>query len=51
VHFVGERDKVVPPAVVERFARDKGGRIVRLSDHDHDCCWARDWPRLLESLQ
>ncbi|MBU1973644.1 MAG: alpha/beta hydrolase [Gammaproteobacteria bacterium] len=51
VHFVGERDKVVPPAVVERFVELKGGRLVRLADHDHDCCWARDWPGLLEDLR
>lgn len=51
VHFVGERDKVVPPAVVERFVELKGGRLIRLPEHDHDCCWARDWPRLLENLR
>lgn len=51
VHFVGERDKVVPPGVVETFIRTKGGRLVRMPEHDHDCCWARDWPRLLETLR
>jgi hypothetical protein len=51
VHFVGERDKVVPASVVGHFAALKGGRVVRLPRSDHDCCWARDWSRLLESLQ
>jgi len=51
VHFVGDRDKVVPSAVVARFVELKGGRLVRLPEHDHDCCWARDWPRLLEELR
>lgn len=51
MHFVGEEDKVVPAAVVERFAHAKGGRVIRLPGHDHECCWAREWPRLLGSLQ
>ena len=52
VHFAGEDDPVVPPAVVKSF-------LARLSPHptarlalqpgfDHECCWAAAWPRLLE---
>lgn len=51
VHFVGERDKVVPPALVEVYAAIRGERVVRVPDNDHECCWARDWPRLLEELR
>lgn len=51
VHFAGEKDTVVPPALIESFARAQGGRIVRLANQDHECCWAREWPQLLEQLQ
>lgn len=48
VHWAGGRDGVVPPAVVERFVKAKGGRMAVAPDYDHECCWARDWARLLE---
>lgn len=47
VHFVGGNDKTVPPAIVERFVRVKGGRAQTVAEFDHECCWARDWPSLL----
>jgi pimeloyl-ACP methyl ester carboxylesterase len=51
VHFAGEKDTVVPPAVIDVFVRTQGGRMVGLADQDHECCWASAWPRLLEQLQ
>ena len=47
VHFAGEHDKTVPPQIVESFIRRKGGRLEIVSGFDHECCWARDWGRLL----
>lgn len=47
VHFVGGRDRIVPAAIVERFVRTNGGRIETVAGFDHDCCWVRDWQRLL----
>lgn len=51
VHFAGEKDTVVPPAVIAAFVHAQGGRVVRLADQDHECCWVSAWPRLLEQLQ
>lgn len=51
VHFVGEKDDVVPPAIVAPFAARTGGRLVAVPGFDHRCCWSRDWRRLLENLQ
>ena len=51
VHFVGERDKVVPAAVVEKFVSANGGRVIKVPGFEHECCWARDWSRLLEELK
>lgn len=47
VHFVGAEDKIVPPAIVDRFVRRKGGRIEVIPDFDHECCWVRQWATLL----
>lgn len=50
VHFVGGRDRIVPVSVVEEFTRRKGGRIETIFGFDHDCCWSRDWVKLLERV-
>lgn len=50
VHFVGARDRVVPPAVVAPFAARTGGRLVVLPEYDHACCWSGDWQRLLKEM-
>lgn len=47
VHWVGENDKIVPPNIVEDFVREKGGRMFIVPDYDHECCWAREWARLV----
>ena len=51
VHFVGGKDAVVPPQVVRGFANRSGGRLRIVADFDHQCCWSRDWRRLLEETQ
>lgn len=51
VHFAGARDDVVPLDIVAGFARRSGGRLMAKPDFDHDCCWSRDWPRLLEEAR
>lgn len=51
IHFVGDRDRVVPEAVVAPFVTRKGGRLRVVPGFDHHCCWSRDWRRLLEEMQ
>ena len=47
IHFVGERDKVIPPFLVQNFARSLPLATVRvLAQQDHACCWAEAWPSL-----
>lgn len=48
VHFAGAQDRVVPAAVIAGFVRAHGGRLEIVPGYDHDCCWTRDWPRLLD---
>jgi hypothetical protein len=48
-HYVGGRDRVVPPGIVS------GGRfdpatIVLIPDFDHVCCWRRLWPSIIADL-
>jgi pimeloyl-ACP methyl ester carboxylesterase len=38
-HFAGGRDRIVPAAVVERFASAQGGQFILKADFDHGCCW------------
>lgn len=40
-HFAGGRDRVVPPAVVARFAQEKGGKYFLRNEFDHACCWEK----------
>ena len=51
LHLVGGKDDVVPPTVVRGFVTRSGGRMRVLDDFDHECCWSRDWQRLLEEIR
>ena len=48
VHFAGASDKTVPAGIIESFVRSRGGRLEIVAGFDHNCCWARDWPDLLD---
>lgn len=48
VHWVGGRDKIVPGRIIETYAAAKPGKVIVEPDFDHECCWSRDWKRLLE---
>ncbi|WP_313056010.1 alpha/beta hydrolase [Pseudomonas lopnurensis] len=53
-HLAGERDRVVPVALIANFAarqvEPERVHLLRLPDHDHGCCWAEDWPRLWREI-
>lgn len=48
LHFSGGKDKTVPTAILRRFTQRHGGRAVEIADFDHECCWSRDWRKLLQ---
>ena len=52
VHFVGTRDKVIPPSIAEDFKRSSGRtdcvQIVPVDGAEHAKGWEKEWPRLLE---
>lgn len=48
LHLVGQVDEVVPVAVLARFVARHGGRLQTVAGFDHVCCWADNWPALLQ---
>ena len=48
VHFVGARDKVVPPLIAQSYQRNGGrGSIVVVDDAEHEKGWEKNWPDLV----
>jgi pimeloyl-ACP methyl ester carboxylesterase len=55
-HLVGALDKTVPPSVVQSYIgalpRIREGRVMEIApDHDHDCCWHRDWAARIGAIR
>lgn len=49
LHFAGERDSNVPPALVEpEIRRQTKGNVVIYENFDHGCCWIDAWPDILQ---
>jgi len=49
LHYVGSRDQNVPPSVVQSFARHHPeAHVIEVADFDHQCCWIKRWPQLLQ---
>lgn len=50
LHFVGGRDSVIPPPLIQafadRFPHAHRPTVVVEPAFDHHCCWADAWPRL-----
>jgi len=53
-HLVGEKDKVIPPALAqgfaERFPSGHQPRVIVEANFDHQCCWAENWQRLFSEV-
>ncbi len=47
VHFFGSRDEVVPAKINQPFLQKIGKSPTLIEGFDHDCCWLKQWPRLL----
>jgi pimeloyl-ACP methyl ester carboxylesterase len=52
LHFIGEKDRNIGPFVSEaylnRFPPDQKPAVHIVRDADHYCCWAQNWPALLQ---
>ena len=49
-HFIGARDRVIPPALAQHWPVSMAGprqsNLRIIADFDHTCCWAERWPGL-----
>jgi len=51
-HFMGRRDGVVPPAIVQPYVRAQNNAFgAIIGNFSHGCCWTRMWPSVLKSLE
>lgn len=54
-HWVGGRDRVIPPELAQSFAgRFPPGRrpeVILEAEFDHRCCWVEQWPALWNRLE
>jgi pimeloyl-ACP methyl ester carboxylesterase len=51
IHLAGEKDRIVPPELLEEFAvRVLGAKVQILKGYDHHCCWAENWPAIWRSI-
>jgi len=51
-HLVGNRDTNAPPRLNDRYwATVASDRIWHYAQFDHVCCWAEQWPTILERIQ
>ncbi len=55
VHLAGAEDRIVPPLVIERFARRRLPGLPRsveiVEGFTHRCCWRRDWGKRIAALR
>ena len=49
-HYVGGKDRVVPPNVVPYDTIDSG-TVTVIPSYDHTCCWEAIWPTLLADVE
>ena len=49
-HYAGDKDKVVPPALMANAAAHLGSDLIVLENYDHNCCWQLIWPGILKDL-
>lgn len=51
-HLVGDRDRVVPPAVSRRYLdRVPADYVWHFPTFDHVCCWVQRWPELFSRIE
>lgn len=53
-HYVGEKDRVIPPALAIAWPRlmrgADNGNLRIIPGFDHACCWVDQWPSFFQSL-
>ena len=51
IHFIGDKDLVIPLAVTESYMnklqKPNNAQLIEIKEYGHMCCWVRDWPKLI----
>ncbi|HEX5392828.1 MAG TPA: alpha/beta hydrolase [Rhodocyclaceae bacterium] len=51
-HFVGERDKIVPPFLAQEFSVGMpSAHVTVVEGYDHKCCWSENWKNLWKDIR
>ncbi len=51
LHYVGERDTIVPPRLIEPVvSRQEAATLGRFNEFNHRCCWEKVWSSILGQL-
>jgi len=48
VHFAGDNDDIVPPAINSKFMKKIDQELIVKKGFTHSCCWLKEWPELLQ---
>ncbi|MGJ0486949.1 MAG: alpha/beta fold hydrolase [Methylomicrobium sp.] len=52
LHLAGEKDTNIPPDLVRpAVLRQPTAKLMVMPDADHDCCWEKHWPYVLEMIK
>ncbi|MET0355698.1 MAG: alpha/beta fold hydrolase [Cellvibrio sp.] len=51
IHFMGNKDKNIPPELAYDFLTSIGQQANIIKDADHNCCWEEQWPSLLLQIE
>ncbi len=51
-HYVGGRDRNVPPSIVRAYAQiQPGAEVIEIAQFDHRCCWDSRWESILDWMR
>ena len=52
VLYVGDKDFIVPPNLIQgylsKFPKENYPKVINIKGYGHVCCWAKDWPILID---
>ena len=52
LHLLGNKDKVIPPSLVKNWISNQpAAEVWELPEYTHLCCWAKEWPRVLQWIE
>lgn len=50
-HYAGNKDHNIPLAITQRATQNDAHAKIIETNHDHNCCWLKQWPATLDELK